>query len=142
MMPLTNSHRVPALVMLMAGLLLSPARADEASLGRLFFTHEERAGLDLERLTGVAGSGGAQAIKLNGIARKQSGGSQTVWLNGKPWHQSERLTGVVPASDPARASVRSAEGSGLEVKVGETADRVTGLKYAPLAPGSIVVHRK
>jgi hypothetical protein len=120
----TSAALALALALLLSG---GAAFAQDAPLGRLFFTPAERASMDLERLTGVAGAGGGASVKLNGIVRNRASGGSTVWLNGKPWHGADRLTGVSPSrSDPARARVTTADGSPVEVRVGQITDRASG----------------
>lgn len=124
-------------------LACGPAFAQDAPLGRLFFTPEERAAMDLERLTGVAGVGGGASVKLNGIVRNRGSGAHTIWVNGRPWRGSEHLTGISPSrADPARARVTTAGGDPVEVKVGQITDRATGVNSAPLGDRSIIIHRK
>ena len=119
------------------------AYADDASLGRLFFSPTQRASMDLERLTGIAGAGGGASVKLNGIAKNRISGKNTVWVNGTPLSGNQRLTGISPSrSDPASARVTTASGDPVEVKVGQITDRATGQNSAPLANDSITIHRK
>ncbi len=139
-----RSGFIPTGAVLILALLLGggPAFAQEPPLGRLFFTPEERATMDLERLTGVAGAGGA-SVKLNGIVRNRASGTNTVWLNGAPWHGAERQTGVSPSrTDPGHARVTTADGAPVEVRVGQITDRATGINKAPLANEAITIHRK
>lgn len=71
-------------------LLMLPATAISGStepLGRLFFTPEQRAALDRQRLNH---NGNGQQIAtegpvvINGLVRRSSG-KDTVWLNGLPY---------------------------------------------------------
>lgn len=60
--------------------------AQEVNLGRLFFTPEQRARMDQQRLRGIdpnlqAENGGS--VTLNGLVTRSSGRS-TAWLNGIP----------------------------------------------------------
>jgi acylphosphatase len=115
--------------------------ADDAPLGRLFFTPEQRASLDLERLTGIAGAG--TSVKLNGIVRNRASGKNAVWVNGAPLRGTERLTGISPSRyDPSSARVTTASGDPVEVKVGQITDRATGRNNAPLSNEAIAIHRK
>ncbi|MDD5297232.1 MAG: hypothetical protein PHU46_09985 [Rhodocyclaceae bacterium] len=137
----SNGFNAMALALFLA---CGPACAEDATLGRLFFTPEQRAGMDLERLTGVPGAGGSGAsVKLNGIIRNRASGDHTIWLNGVPWHGKDRLTGASPAQDnPASARITTASGAPVEVRVGQITDRATGQNSAPLADKSITIHRE
>jgi len=56
--------------------------ANAGSLGRLFFTPEQRAQLDYTHARDAAAEGDSSAIlTVNGIVQK-SGGARTVWVNG------------------------------------------------------------
>lgn len=56
--------------------------ADAASLGRLFFTPEQRAQLDYVYARNAPAEGNASpALTVNGIVQKQ-GGARTIWING------------------------------------------------------------
>lgn len=76
------------LVALLIALNSIPAQAE--TLGRLFFTPQERTALDRERYQSGTPPERAgeeplpmESITLNGHIRR-SGGKSTVWLNGKP----------------------------------------------------------
>jgi hypothetical protein len=119
------------------------AYADEATLGRLFFSPAQRASMDMERLTGIAGVGGGASVKVNGILRNHISGKNTVWVNGSPLSGKERLTGISPSRyDPASARITTAGGDPVEVRVGQIANRATGQNSAPLSVDSITIHRK
>lgn len=72
--------RVTLTVLLLAG----TAFAQAGDLGRLFFTPEERAAMERERLTThipISRADGAGAVTFNGYVKRSSGES-TIWLNG------------------------------------------------------------
>jgi len=79
-------------------LLACIATAQATPLGRLFFTPEERAAMDRERLKiGMPGTATTEAavptaipetVTLNGHIKRGSGKS-TVWLNGRPQYESD-----------------------------------------------------
>ncbi len=111
----------------------------EKPLGRLFFTPEERVALDRQRLSGMAESG--NILKVNGVARNRATGRSTVWIDGKPWYEAEKLTGVSPsAHDASRVAVETAKGPPLSLKVGDSTNRVTGEIQGRLGDGRLVVH--
>lgn len=71
-------------LLLATTLIASPALADNAPLGRLFFTPEERLSLDRQRQyrqtesqTTTAGT-----VTVNGLVRR-SDGKVTTWVNGE-----------------------------------------------------------
>lgn len=67
-------------------LFTSGALGQEIGLGRLFFSPEQRAKLDQQRLRGIAPSslpGNDGPVTLNGLVTRSSGRS-TAWLNGVP----------------------------------------------------------
>lgn len=129
-----------ALALILSG---GSAYADEAPLGRLFFSPAQRSSMDMERLTGVAGGGGGASVKVNGILRNRVSGKNTIWVNGTPLSGNEHLTGISPSrNNPAGARITTASGDPVEVRVGQITDRATGQNSAPLSDQSIIVHRK
>lgn len=118
---------------------MQAATVPEPVLGRLFFTPQERAALDRQRLTGSTDTG--DTVTINGVVKNRTSGRTTVWINGKPWHEAAKLTGVHPASrDAARVAVEAAQGRPLAVPVGESANRLTGETRGSLAGGRVTVH--
>ena len=108
---------LPALIFL----LHSQVGAQQATLGRLFFTPEQRAALDRQRLLNpglsndTMDSEGSQT--LNGEVRRSSG-RNTRWINGEPsWNNT-------PAP---------------RVPVGDTYYPGTGERESVLGNGKIVV---
>ncbi|HXE37761.1 MAG TPA: hypothetical protein VN639_04740 [Azonexus sp.] len=108
------------LSLLMIG--LSTARAEQEALGRLFFTPQQRAELDRQRLhnpalnTGAMDQQGSQTI--NGEVRRSSG-RNTRWINGEA-----QWTETTPAP---------------RVPVGDTFNPETGEHQSVLGSGKIVV---
>lgn len=95
------------------------------SLGRLFFTPEQRAALDLARRTQPVAGQGADApsdgVTLNGIVTR-SDGHRTVWINGRP-----QPAGVATTRSPAAASIPLPGGGGqVRLRVGQTLDPASG----------------
>lgn len=109
-------------------LVAAPACAVEVGgeLGRLFFTPEQRALLDLTRR---AQPGAAQAddsydgLTLSGVVTR-SDGKRMVWINGRPQPVGEGLTN---GRSPASASIPLPGGEGkVRLKVGQTLDPTSG----------------
>lgn len=75
--------------LLLSCTLLPAAQAD--TLGRLFFTPQQRSQLEYARMRNTPAEGGASPVlTVNGIIQR-SGGARTVWVNGVA--QSERSNG-------------------------------------------------
>lgn len=102
-------------IFLFVGVTTSGAAA-ETSLGRLFFTPEQRLLLDRQRQYAGADE---SAIRLDGRV-KRSNREPTVWINGRVEH------------DEALAR-------GMGLRVGETIDPVTRRK-TDLVPDDSVIH--
>lgn len=111
-------------------ILPSLAAAQEITLGRLFFTPQERAALDRERLkagmpTPQAAEDAlpAESITLTGHVRRSSGKS-TVWLNGKPQHESDSAKPIMvkgKRNTPGEISIRLPDKQQTyPLKVGQT----------------------
>lgn len=78
----------PLLTLIALGLLISqPAPAQEPSLGRLFFTPQQRAALDRQRQLNhgfqANDQPGENSLTINGEIRR-SNGRRTRWINGNP----------------------------------------------------------
>jgi len=116
----------------------APAFAQEAPLGRLFLTPEQRAALDNARRNkiraeAVAGAvvkkpkpPAARSVLINGIV-KRSDGETIVWVNGKPI-EGETPDGMQfqSRSDGAVVVREPDKGRRVEIKVGQQVDMVTG----------------
>ncbi|MDR1996299.1 hypothetical protein [Azonexus sp.] len=95
-----------------------PAAGEEAGLGRLFLTPQQRQALDQQRLRGP-GDGGERHLTVNGEVRR-SGGGTTRWINGQAdW---------------------SGTGPRPKVPVGDSFDPSTGAHQPLLDGGHIVVN--
>lgn len=94
--------------------LTAPA-AQASSLGRLFFTPEQRAQLEDARARNAATEEGATSVLVvNGIVQKQGGG-RTVWINGvaqNAGNSDERSPEAVPVAVPGKSKP-------VKVKVGQ-----------------------
>ena len=113
------------LIALFLALGASHAPLHAESLGRLFFTPEQRAMLDLARrtqpITGQGAETPSDGVTLNGIVTR-SDGRQTVWINGRP-----QPAGVATTRSPASASIPLPGGGGqVRLRVGQTLDPGSG----------------
>lgn len=136
--------------LLIAGLLWialppSPAQAQDAELGRLFFTPERRAALDRQRQFNIQEIRAVQGetLSLDGIVQRSSG-KRTVWINNRPQTESdEAQTGIGVAINPRRpgnARIRSGEDAVTQLNVGEAINRSTGERDTRLGNGSVARH--
>jgi hypothetical protein len=112
------------LIALLISLATLPAVAQSDPLGRLFFTPQQRAALDRERLLGFSQRpntlDGDASYTFNGEV-KRSSGKNTRWINGAPHTTATRSPDVSP---------------------GETYHPATGERESPLGSGKIIVQRK
>ena len=115
-------RRLP--ISLLIALAAAPASAQGEPLGRLFFTPQQRAALDRERLLGISqrpsGLDGDASYTFNGEVRRSSG-KNTRWINGEP---------------------QTAGGRGPGVPAGDTYHPATGEHDSLLGGGTIVIKRK
>jgi len=82
------------------------------TLGRLFFTPEQRAQLEYSKLQGSDSGSSGRALTVNGIVQKH-GGKRTAWINGVPQdagksdeHAPDSLPVAVPGiSKPVKVKV-------------------------------------
>lgn len=114
--------------------------AEEAKLGRLFFTPAERAALDTQRKlagemanrpvrkdTDAPKAPPPKMVTLNGVLRR-SDGETTIWVNGQPVHEQFRDVDVMPGSISREGVAVQLPGSGrrVKLKVGQSVDSATG----------------
>ena len=135
-----------ALVLLPA--LIAPAHAQ--SLGRLFFTPEQRAALDARRKARVPDKPAAAVVaspvtRIDGYV-KRSQGPSTVWMNGESLSESapEAPRIQAPSSDGGEGSVAISVGESgrrVRLKPGEALDRGTGEVKDLIGDGEIAVRR-
>ncbi len=105
------------------------------NLGRLFFTPQQRQDLDRRRQANIREAVVTQEslITVNGHVARSSG-KATTWINGVPQEDSR------PTRDPARATIGGGEGEAqVDLKVGQTLDRIRGEIKDELGGGTIVV---
>jgi len=126
------------------GLLLSPQlHAD--SLGRLFFTPERRAALELQRQLDLlmprqeTGS----VLRLDGVVRRSSEASKaksTVWINGRPQREEDVNSTIrirLFASQPDRVDFSVGNEPPASLRVGETLNRASPNPAYALPRGQI-----
>jgi hypothetical protein len=125
------------ILLLVSALLLGlfrPAAAAE-SLGRLFFTPQQRQDLDRRRQANIQESAvtANSSLTVNGQVSR-TGGKNTVWINGVPQENAKR------PSDPARVTLPAGEGetSSVNIKIGQTLDKVRGKVKDPIEDGKIL----
>jgi hypothetical protein len=120
--------------------LHAPAFAQDAPLGRLFLTPEQRAALDNARRNKIRSEAvaaavvkkdkppAARTVLINGVV-KRSDGETIVWVNGKPV-EGETPDGMqfkVGPQSQGSVTVREPDrGRRVEIKVGQQVDLVTG----------------
>src|SRR5262245_32052973 len=125
--------------------LAAPVFAQEAPLGRLFLTPEQRAALDNARRNKIRSEAvaaavvktpkppSARTVLINGVV-KRSDGETIVWVNGKPV-EGETPDGMrfqVGPQGQGSVLVREPDrGRRLEIKVGQQVDLVTGRVQEP-----------
>ena len=115
----------------MLGFTSSAAAAD---LGRLFFTPQQRQDLDRRRQANIQESAVTvnNSLTVNGQVSR-SRGKNTVWINGVPQENTRRPL------DPARVTLPAGEGeSPINVKIGQTLDKVRGRVKDPIEDGKIL----
>lgn len=119
----------------LAGLfLLGFASSAAADLGRLFFTPQQRQDLDRRRQANVQESAVTvnSSLTVNGQVSR-SRGKNTVWINGVPQENTRRPL------DPARVALPAGEGEpSVNVKIGQTLDKVRGRVKDPIEDGKIL----
>ncbi|MDP1636109.1 MAG: hypothetical protein Q8L69_15690 [Gallionellaceae bacterium] len=74
---------LPTRISLLAALLTGAAASGADELGRVFFTPEQRAGLEHKKLQGEHPGNSSRTLAVNGIVQRH-GGERTVWINGVP----------------------------------------------------------
>lgn len=138
------------LALLCACLLLAavPARAQQPqTLGRLFFTPEQREALDARRRARLPDKPAAvvasPTTRVDGYVKRSSGKS-TLWLDGYPVRDGGNPEGlrVLRGGDPSRVTVIvGEEGRRVDMRVGQTLDRGSGEVKDPLGGGRVKIER-
>jgi hypothetical protein len=132
-------------ICLLVALLPTLAQAQDAELGRLFFTPERRAALDRQRQFNIQEIRAIQgeSLSLDGIVQRSSG-KRTVWINGRPQtERDEPQTGIgvaINPHSPGNAQIRSGDEAATRLNVGEAINRSTGERDTRLGGGSVARH--
>ena len=135
--PATGKHAKSACRLFAATFLLAVATgqvAAQQNLGRLFFTEQQRLDLDRRRQANIQETAVVveSTVTVNGQVSRSSGRS-TTWINGVPQESSRKPL------DPARVTLPGGEGApSVNLKIGQTLDKVRGEIRDPVAGGSIV----
>lgn len=93
---------------------IATADAAAASLGRLFFTPEQRTQLDQAYARSTVAGNNPSVLVVNGIVQKRDGG-RTVWINGvaqNAGRSDERNPDAIPVVVPGKQK-------SFKVKVGQ-----------------------
>lgn len=132
---------LPALALLTAT-LVPPAFADDAPLGRLFFTPAERQALEAHRADFVTDRTGSR-LTVDGLVIGP-GRHATTWIDGRPRRPGEDEGGIearpLPGST-SRVAVRAGNRPPTTVAVGESVDLESGDRDDRLGGGKIAVRR-
>lgn len=136
--------RAALLLALLLGCL--PAAATAQEIGRLFLTPDQRAALDARRKARIPDKPAAAVetsfARLDGYVRRSSGPA-TVFVNGDALPVGAPVEGlrIVPnRGDPSRVGVSVGEdGKPVELKVGQTLERITGEVSDVIGGGEIRV---
>jgi len=135
----------PIVLLTLLAIAAPPALAQDAPLGRLFLTPEQRAALDNARRNKIRSEAvaaavvkkpkppAARSVLINGVV-KRSDGETIVWVNGKPvegetpdgmqFHVAPQTEGSVVVREPDK-------GRRVEIKVGQQVDMITGRVKEP-----------
>jgi hypothetical protein len=120
-------------------LIAGNTAAADITLGRLFYTPEERAALEEARRRNIraeeqaaeaskkAKPDGPRTVTLNGVVRR-SDGESAIWVNGKPV-ENETSDGMRVRLTPDQAGVTvhdMEKGRTVRLKVGQHANLLTG----------------
>lgn len=120
-----------------------PALAQAQELGRLFFTPEQRANLDLRRRARMpdklAAPLAAPTTRVDGYVKRSTGPS-TVWINGEALGEGAAEAPRIDSSGERGTVSVNVEGGGrVRLKPGETLDRGNGDVRDVLGDGEIRV---
>ena len=105
---------VPFPIIICAFALTASVPANAEELGRLFYTPEQRARLDIEHARDAAPADSPNVMSIDGIVQRH-GGERTVWINGVPQsagHSDERAPESVPVAVPGQSQP-------VKIKVGQ-----------------------
>jgi hypothetical protein len=106
------STTIRILMFVIGSVAATPSSAE--SLGRLFFTPEQRAQLEYSKSQSNDTGSSGRALTVNGIVQKH-GGKRTAWINGVPQqagNSDERAPDSLPVAVPGLSKP-------VKVKVGQ-----------------------
>lgn len=123
-------RKVPSVAIFLAGLILSGAGLAEEPLGRLFFSPAQRRVLDTGKylVTPTPAVPAPRSVHLSGVVTR-SDAENTVWINGKAYHDASpdgvqlKTDRSAPASTAIRVPGKTAT---RRVKVGQRLDLNSG----------------
>jgi len=113
--------------------------AAQENLGRLFFTEQQRQELDRRRQANIREAAVIveSSVTVNGQVSRSSSGRSTTWINGVPQESTRK------PPDPARVTLPGGEGApSVNLKIGQTLDKVRGEIKDPVAGGIVTPSRK
>jgi hypothetical protein len=118
----------------------APPGALTTPSGRLFFTPEERAGMDKSRGQRVVRKQEASAptLTLNGVVLRSSG-KRTVFVNQSTLTERSPFDANLQVRPGGAGTTTIGSGRAPGAKVGETLNRTTGEVASPLGDGHITV---
>lgn len=93
---------------------MSAPLAGAEELGRLFYTPEQRAQMDIEHARNTTPADSPNVMSIDGIVQRH-GGERTVWINGVPQaagQSDDRAPESVPVAVPGQSQP-------VKVKVGQ-----------------------
>lgn len=137
---MTQHKALPAAILL--AMAWPPACSADETLGRLFFSPEQRKSLDHRRQLKPAGNEapeGRPALTINGLLTR-SNGQRTSWVNGVARNENERSASIVVVAhqnDPGRVVLSGTDLPATNARVGETLRR-DGLTVQGLLNGGHV----
>ena len=111
------------------------ALAQEETLGRLFYSAQQRAALDANIRSAPEPAKKPipipPSVLLNGVVTR-SDGAQTVWIDGRAYHRTERgeLQIITRSSEPGVAEIKvPGVNNRRSVRVGQRLDPLTGATF-------------
>ena len=128
----------------------APATALGEDLGRLFFTPEQRGALDARRKARIPDKPATVAVessvtRIDGLVSRSTGKS-TVWVNGDPVAEGGQPEGLRVGrrrTEQGKVTVEIGETDNqVELKIGQSFDRVTGEVRDSLDGGEVKIHRR
>lgn len=123
-LPKPNKRHAMSKILLLTLLLSLLPSVQAGTLGRLFYTPQQRQQMDYQIASGASEEENRNYIVVNGVVQKQ-GGKRTIWVNG-----AEQADGTSAGRNPASATVTPPGKTGpVYLKVGEKL-----LLETPVAP--------